>query len=105
MPENATKDALEKALAFLGGTGGLAAIGVFVRGFFSGTTGQEKEVRDSLTERNEKLQKLLDEREAKLESLRAHRDEWRQACYQARIEAERLGYDRSKWGDDPKEDS
>lgn len=104
MPDGPTKDALDKALAFVGGTGGLAAIGVFVRGFFSGASGQEKEVREGLAERVAALESKVESLEKRLETAHRLRDSWRYLCLQSRLEAERLGFDRSKWPEDPKEE-
>lgn len=94
MPDESTKSAFQEAGVWLGGGGALAALGVLLRGIFTGAVGQEKEVRDTLAQENKRLRKL-----ANL-SL-----DWKSRCLDARQEAERLGYDRAKWPPDPEDDA
>lgn len=93
MADDSTKDALGTAATWLGGTGALAALGVFVRGVLSGASGQEGEVRKALQEENKRLGARA---KAALE--------WQDLCLKARREAEKLGYDPEKWPPDPGEE-
>ena len=92
MADDSTKDALGTAATWLGGTGALAAFGVFLKGVLTGSTGQEAEVRKALQEENKRLG-------ARAQSAL----EWQDLCLKARREAEKLGYDASRWPPDPGE--
>lgn len=109
MSEQQTKEALSTAAQWLGGTGALAAIGVFVRGLLNGSTGQEKELRNDLAARIEKLEAKVENLEKRLEQATRHRDAWRWACLTARLIAEELarrhGETLAPWEDPPKEES
>ncbi|GAA5503033.1 hypothetical protein Dxin01_02782 [Deinococcus xinjiangensis] len=93
MADDQTKDALGTAVTWLGGTGVLAAFGVFMRGVLTGTTGQEAEVRKALQEENKRLRARA-----------RYAMDWEDHCRDARREAERLGFDAAKWPPDPKEE-
>ncbi|AWT34596.1 hypothetical protein DM785_02765 [Deinococcus actinosclerus] len=93
MADEPTKDALGTAMTWLGGGGALAAIGVLIKGFVTGTAGQEKEIRDALAEEN-----------ARLRVRARYAMEWQDLCLRARREAEKLGFDPAGWPDDPEED-
>ena len=91
MADEPIKDAASAALGALGATGAAAAIGVFLKGLFTGSTGQEAEVRKALQEENRRLR------------LRAqHALAWQDLCLKARREAEKLGF-AGTWPDDPEE--
>lgn len=93
MADEPLKDAANTALGALGATGALAALGVFLKGLFTGSTGQEAEVRKALQEENKRLR------------VRArYAMEWEDLCMKARWEAERLGYDPAKWPPGPQEE-
>ncbi|MBZ9753567.1 hypothetical protein K7W42_22300, partial [Deinococcus sp. HMF7604] len=91
------------AATLLGGGGLLAALGVFLKGLLSGATGQEKDTRDGLAQRNKLLEDQVDQVEALAARRTEHRDRWRYLALQARLEAEKLGYDRTLWPPDPVE--
>ena len=93
MADEPLKDAANTALGALGATGALAALGVFLKGFFTGSTGQEAEVRKALQEENRRLKARAQ-----------YALEWQDLCLKARREAERLGYDAGKWPADPQEE-
>lgn len=105
MADDQTKEALGTAAAWLGGTGALAGLGVFLRGFWSGATGQEKEVREALAARVERLEAKVEALEQRLEARTKGRDHWRQLCREARWEAEKLGFDKATWPPEPLEET
>ena len=92
MADEQTKDALSTAATWLGGTGVLAAVGVFLKGLLTGVTGQEKEIREALQEENKRLRERA-----------KYAMEWQDLCTRARWEAEKLGFDPQKWPNDPDE--
>lgn len=100
MADDPTKNALADALKWLAGTGVGAAAGVFLKGLLTGASGQESEVRKALQEETERLNKENE----RLRDRARYALEWQDLCNRARWEAEKLGYDPSKWPDDPKED-
>lgn len=86
--------------------GGLAllltqVLGGLLKGWLSGTAGQEKELRAGQAERLVVLEKKVEDLERRLEAGNRTSDGWRYLCLQARIEAEKLGYDRTLWPADP----
>ncbi|MBZ9753554.1 hypothetical protein K7W42_22235, partial [Deinococcus sp. HMF7604] len=91
------------AATLLGGGGLLAALGVFLKGLLSGATGQEKDTRDGLAQRNKVLEDQQDRNETRMAKQAELIDAWRYRTLQARIEAEKLGYDRTLWPPDPTE--
>lgn len=92
MADEPLKDAANTALGALGATGALAALGVFLKGLFTGSTGQEAEVRKALQEENRRLKARAQ-----------YALEWQDLCLKARREAERLGFDAG-WPPDPQEE-
>lgn len=90
MPDESSKNAFEQGAVWLGGGGALAALGVLLRGLFTGATGQESEVRKTLQDENKRLWRVAKNALA-----------WEALARQARSEAEKLGYDASKWPPDP----
>lgn len=92
MADEPTQNALSTAVQALVGTGALAAIGVFLKGLLTGSTGQEKEIREALQEENKRLRERA-----------RYAMEWQDQCKRARWEAEKLGYDPGKWPNDPDE--
>ncbi|WP_295819826.1 hypothetical protein [uncultured Deinococcus sp.] len=107
MAEGPTKTALDTAITLLGGTTGLAALGVLIRGIFTGSSGQDKEMREGLAERVGVLEARVTSLEARLEAVTRNRDAWRWAALSARLKAEELagkcGVPAPTWID-PKED-
>ena len=93
MADDQTRDALSTAATWLGGTGVLAAVGVFLKGVLTGATGQEAEVRKALQEENKRLRARA-----------RYAMEWEDLCRQARREAEKLSFDASKWPPEPQEE-
>ena len=92
MADEPLKDAANTALGALGATGALSALGVFLKGFFTGSTGQETEIRKALQEENKRLKARAQ-----------YALEWQDLCLKARREAERLGY-AAEWPPDPQEE-
>lgn len=80
-------------------------LGGLLQGWISGAGPQEKELRSDLATRVGVLEKRLDEVERRLTGMTRERDEWRHLALQARLEAEKLGYDRTGWPENPKETS
>ncbi|MCP2015606.1 hypothetical protein L1280_002774 [Deinococcus sp. HSC-46F16] len=95
-------DVFGQAAVWLGGGGVITLLGVFLRGVLTGAAGQEKELRTDLAARLALVEERLDLVEKRLTIMTRERDAWRHLALQARLEAERLGYDRTKWPDDPK---
>jgi len=84
-------------LKWLGGAGGLAVLGVIVNARRPGA-GQEKDLRDGLSDRNESLEKLVTQKESQVNALTLQRDRWRYLCLQARLDADTV---RMRHGDPP----
>ncbi|MVN86923.1 hypothetical protein GO986_09110 [Deinococcus sp. HMF7620] len=101
--DEATKDAATTAVTLLGGGGLAVTLGVFLRGFFSGAPAQEKDTRDGLAQRNKTLEDQQDRNETRMAKQAELIDGWRYRALQARLEAEKLGYDRTLWPPDPTE--
>lgn len=101
--DDTTKEAATSAATLLTGGGLLAALGVFLKGLLSGATGQEKDTRDGLAQRN----KVLEEQQDRNESLLARRADLNARLLylvlQARLEAERRGFNPADWPDIPSE--
>lgn len=70
MAEDSAKDVLGQAATWLGGGGVLVSLGVFLRGFFNGTAGQEKEVREDLRLEVKRLSDSLSETRDEVDALR-----------------------------------
>ena len=94
MPDDLAKEVLGTAATWLGGTGAVAALGVFLKGLLSGTLEQERDLREAQAEEIRRLRPLA----------RAA-TEWRYLCFQARLEAERLGHPPQGWPPGPEEES
>lgn len=107
MPTEEGKDLVTQALTLGGGGLALTALGAFVRGLFSGTGAQEKELRDGLAARVAALETKVEGLEKRLSTAERLKDAWRWAAMTARLEAEKLaaraGITLPDW-EDPKED-
>jgi hypothetical protein len=70
MADDTTKDVLGTTVAWLGGGGVLAGLGVFLRGYLNGASGQEKEVREDLRLEVKRLSESLSETRDEVDALR-----------------------------------
>jgi len=70
MADENAKDVLGTAATWLGSGGALVGVGVFLRGFFNGTAGQEKEVREDLRIEVKRLSDSLSETRDEVDALR-----------------------------------
>ncbi|CAM3837427.1 hypothetical protein [Deinococcus frigens] len=66
----AEQNTVELVLKMVGGTVGLGAIGVFVRGLFSGTIISEKEMRDDLRTEVGRLRLIQERQQTEIDELR-----------------------------------
>ncbi len=70
MADGATSGVADLVLKLVGGTAGLTAVGVLLRGFLSGTIATEKEVRDDLRVEVNRLREDQIKLKAEVDTLR-----------------------------------
>ncbi|AIZ44886.1 hypothetical protein QR90_06850 [Deinococcus radiopugnans] len=70
MAEGSTQGVVNLVITLLGGTTGLAALGVLFRGYMSGTITQEKEMREDLRTEVGRLRDVQDQQATEIRALR-----------------------------------
>lgn len=81
---------IKQAAWILGAGGGGAAIASIVKGLVNGSSSQEKDLREGLSERVGKLEEKVELLEKRLDEANRQRDAWRWLCLQARLMFESL---------------
>lgn len=105
MADPAGMDTVLKALGYTGGGTLLVLLGAFVRGLLTGTTVQERELRDGLAERVNKLEARIDKLEQQLRTMTDRYHDMRYQRDQARVRVNLLEARHNEplttWPDDP----